>query len=302
MRLLIAGWQGQVARALVEAAPQRPEIKALALGRPALDLCAPATIAGALSDGKPDVAINTAAYTAVDAAETDADAARRLNADGAGLIAKEAARRGAVIIHLSTDYVFDGSAQVAYKPGDTPNPQSVYGVTKLAGEAAVADANPRHLIVRTSWVHGPTGKNFVKTMLRLAETRDEVRVVADQTGCPTYAPHLAEALLTMAEKSRGLPDGASEWGIYHAAGTGQTSWAEFARAIFAASKALGGPSANVINIGTTDYPTPAPRPAFSVLDCSELTCTFGVQLPPWEEGVQACVARCLRDAGDVGSA
>ncbi|MEO0670712.1 MAG: dTDP-4-dehydrorhamnose reductase [Pseudomonadota bacterium] len=304
MRLLIAGWQGQVARALVEAAPQREGITAVALGRPALDLCAPSSIAGALSDGRPDVAINTAAYTAVDAAEDDEAAARRLNAHGAGLIAAEAARRGAAIIHLSTDYVFDGEASGAYLPDAAPNPKSVYGTTKLEGEVAVAAANPRHVIVRTAWVHSSTGHNFVKTMLRLARDRDEVRVVADQVGSPTYAPHLATALLAIAEQVARFRDSEGDgatgddvreapWGVYHAAGSGQTSWADLARAVFAESEKRGGPTAKVVDIATSDYPTAAPRPKNSVLNCGSLEETFGQKLPAWEDGIAACVARCL---------
>ncbi|MEO0799928.1 MAG: dTDP-4-dehydrorhamnose reductase [Pseudomonadota bacterium] len=298
MRILIAGWQGQVARALVEAAAARPSVTALAIGRPALDLCTPATIATALSDGQPDVIINTAAYTAVDQAEDEPDAARRLNADGARMISREAQRRGATIIHLSTDYVFDGTKSGPYQPGDPTNPQSVYGRTKRDGEIAVAEEAGRHLIVRTSWVHSATAKNFVKTMLSLAETRDEVRVVGDQHGCPTYAPHLAEALLTMAEVAVGRSSDDPVWGTYHAAGAGETTWAGLASAVFDASKQNGGPRAEVTAIPTSEFPTKAERPKNSRLDCSALNQAFGISLPHWHDGVDACVSRYIR-ADDV---
>lgn len=293
MRILIAGGHGQVASALISSAARAPEVTALAVGRPALDLCAPATVATALSDGKPDIIINTAAYTAVDKAESEPDIARRLNCDGAEMIAREAHRRGAPIIHLSTDYVFDGAAQVPYKPTDDTNPLSVYGRTKRDGELAVAAANPEHLIVRTSWVHSAVGSNFVKTMLRLAADRDAVSVVSDQIGSPTFAPHLADALITMAtaavrRRNAGLP-----WGTYHATGSGEASWADLAEAVFAASVEYGGPSASVRRITTAEYPTAAPRPANSRLDCTALKAVFGLDLPDWKLGAVACVRENL---------
>jgi len=294
MRLLITGWQGQLARSLVEAAAARPEITALGLGRPALDLCARPSILRTLTDHTPDLIVNTAAYTAVDKAESEPDAAFKLNRDGAGMLAEAAAARGVPIIHVSTDYVFDGAKPSPYVETDATGPLNVYGASKLAGEQAVAAANPRHLILRTAWVHSPFGQNFVKTMLRLAATRPRLGVVADQLGNPTFAPHLAAAILDLAIKIKALKSNDIEWGIYHVAGTGETSWHGLAQAVFAQSKASGGPTAEADPIPASAYPTPAARPHNSRLDCGKLEAAFGVRLPDWREGVTACVSRLLQ--------
>lgn len=293
MRLLIAGWQGQLARALVEIAPGAADIEALAVGRPALDLCEPASITRAMTDFRPDVIINTAAYTAVDKAESQPDAAFALNRDGARLLAEAANRRGAVIIHVSTDYVFDGAKPQPYVEDDATGPLNVYGRSKLEGELAVRVANPRHVIVRTSWVHSATGANFVRTMLRLAAERPTLRVVDDQIGGPTYAPHLAQAILEIARRVAGSSAEAAVWGTYHAAGTGEATWCGFAREVFRVSAEGGGPSASVEAIATAEYPTPARRPMNSRLDCRRLEDTFGVRLPDWRRGVAEGVGRLL---------
>jgi len=292
MRLLIAGWQGQVARALVELAPSAADVEAFAVGRPGLDLCNAATIKRAMTDFHPDVIINSAAYTAVDKAESEQEAAFALNRTGAGLLAEEAAKRGAAIIHISTDYVFDGRKSAPYAETDAVAPQNVYGHSKLQGEQAVRQMNPEHVIARTAWVYSATGSNFVKTMLRLAGERDSLRVVDDQVGNPTYAPHLAKALLEIARKVRHTPR-ADQWGTYHLAGLGDVSWCGFAREVFRVSAELGGPSASVTPISTADYPTPAARPKNSRLDCSKAEQMFGVALPDWREGVRECVMRLL---------
>jgi dTDP-4-dehydrorhamnose reductase len=292
MRLLIAGWQGQVARALVELAPSASDIEAFAVGRPGLDLCNAATIKRAMTDFRPDVIINSAAYTAVDKAESEQDAAFALNRTGAGLLAEEAAKRGAAIIHISTDYVFDGQKPAPYVETDSVAPQNVYGQSKLQGEQAVRQVNDKHIIARTAWVYSATGSNFVKTMLRLAGERDNLRVVDDQTGNPTYAPHLAKALLEIARKVRHEPRD-EQWGTYHLAGRGEVSWCGFAREVFRVSAGQGGPSATVMPITTAEYPTPAARPKNSRLDCNKAEQTFGVTLPDWREGVRECVARLL---------
>jgi dTDP-4-dehydrorhamnose reductase len=294
MRLLITGWQGQLARALVEAAAARPEITALSLGRPALDLCARPSILRSLTEHTPDIVINTAAYTAVDKAEAEPDAAFRLNRDGAGMLAEAAASQGVPIIHLSTDYVFDGAKSTPYVETDATSPRNVYGASKLAGEAAVAAVNPQHIILRTAWVHSPFGQNFVKTMLRIAATKPRLGVVADQHGNPTFAPHLATAILDLAIKIYALKNKEISWGIYHAAGSGETSWHGLAQAVFVRSKALGGPAAEADPISATAYPTPAARPANSRLDCGKLERQFAVRLPDWQVGVDACVARLLQ--------
>lgn len=294
MRLLITGWQGQLARSLVEAAAARPEITALSLGRPALDLCVRPSILRSLSEHTPDLVINTAAYTAVDKAESEPDAAYKLNRDGAGMLAEAATAQGVPIIHVSTDYVFDGRKTTPYVETDPVAPCNVYGASKLAGEQAVAAANPRHIILRTAWVHSPFGQNFVKTMLRLAGSRPRLGVVADQTGNPTYAPHLAAAIVDLAVKIKSLNSNDISWGVYHAAGTGETTWQGLAQAVFARSKALGGPFAEADPIPTSAYPTPAARPANSRLDCGKLERAFAIRLPDWQGGVEACVARLLQ--------
>lgn len=292
MRLLIAGWQGQVARSLVELALKRKDVTALSVGRPALDLCQPSSIKSTLVGDLPDVMINTAAYTAVDRAEAEPDAVFRLNSAGAAAFAEAGAKRGIPIIHLSTDYVFDGNKTAPYTEDDEPAPQSVYGRSKLQSESAVAEANPHHVILRTAWVHSPFGRNFVKTMLDLAETRDEINVVDDQTGSPTYAPHLAEAILGIAQRiAKG--EAPPPWGLYHAANSGAVTWCGLARKVFEVSRASGGPSAKVNAITTAEYPTAAPRPANSRLDCTRLAETFGITLPAWEHGVEDCVKRLL---------
>lgn len=296
MRLLIAGWQGQVARGLVEMAPGAPDVSACAVGRAALDICEAKTIERAMVNTRPDVVINSAAYTAVDKAEAEREQAYAMNRDGAGALARAAAKAGVPIIHISTDYVFDGNQPHPYVEDDATNPVTVYGQSKLAGEEAVRAANPRHIIVRTAWVHSPGGSNFVRTMLRLAAERDHVNVVADQAGNPTYAPHLCNVLLDLARRAQGQSETFAGWGVYHAAGAGITTWQGFAAEVMRASKDLSGPSVPVHAIATADYPTAAPRPANSALDCSKLSRVFGLELPPWQDGVRTCVQRLLQPA------
>ncbi|MEH6488039.1 dTDP-4-dehydrorhamnose reductase [Hyphomonas oceanitis] len=293
--ILVAGRSGQVARALA-ATPLPAAVKLVALGRPDLDLLDPNSITRAMDRVLPDLVINAAAYTAVDQAETDDANAFALNADGAAHLAKAAAERGAPILHLSTDYVFDGSKSGPYVETDPVAPLGVYGASKLAGEKAVAAANPDHLILRTAWVYSAVGKNFVKTMLRLADTRDEVGVVADQVGNPTSAADIAWALIAMAQRIRSGP-AAYVPGVYHMTATGDASWADFAEAIFAASAALGGPSANVNRIGSSEFPAPVKRPGNSRLDCGRLSAAFGVTLPDWQGSTLACVTELVETKG-----
>ena len=295
MRLLIAGAQGQLARAMIELAPSAADVTAFALGRPALDLTAPASVLKTLADFKPDVIVNAAAYTAVDKAESEPDAAMALNADGPARLAEAADRMGAVLIHISTDCVFDGAKPTPYVEDDTTAPLSAYGRSKLAGEAAVRAATVRHIVLRTSWVFSPYGRNFVRGMLELARIRDELRVVDDRYGCPTYAPHLAEAILGVARAVTAAP-GRAPWGIYHAAGTGATTWCGLAREAMRASETCGGPSVPVVAIATPEYPTAAVRPVNSRLDCTKLATAFGVTLPPWQHGVAECVMRLQKGA------
>lgn len=281
MRILVTGRSGQVARALQDT-PCSEGVEIIALGRPELDLDRPDTIGPAVAAARPDVVFSVAAYTAVDAAEADQDAAFRANAEAPGELAKAARRLGAPVLHLSTDYVFDGRKAAAYVETDPTGPATIYGASKLAGEDAVRATQPESLVLRTAWVHAPWGSNFVRTMLRLAQTRGEISVVGDQHGAPTYAPDIAAALLVLA---RGLAERRGPPGVFHMSGAGETTWAEFARAVFKGSAERGGPRAVVLPITTADYPTPAPRPLNSRLACDSLAREWNVRLAAWPEGL-----------------
>ena len=289
--MLVAGRQGQVAQSLAAAA-ESSGVDVLTLGRPELDLTVPGSIAAAIARVEPQVIVNPAAYTAVDKAEQEQDAAFAVNAEGAGQLAKACAIATIPLIHISTDYVFDGTKPSPYVESDRTTPLGVYGDSKLEGERRVAESNPRHVILRTAWIVSPYGGNFVKTMLRLAETRSELGVVDDQCGSPTYAPHLADAILAIAHRISAAPSD-SLWGVYHAAGSGEATWCDVAREVFRQSRALGGPAADVKAITTAEYPTPARRPANSRLDCGKLKQAFGIVLPPWQEGIATCVRALL---------
>lgn len=287
--ILVTGGEGQVARALEAVAASRVRQRAVRrVGRPAFDFDAPDTIAAVLNDVHPAVVVNAAAYTAVDKAETDADAAWRANRDGPALIAAWCAAAGVPLIHISTDYVFDGTKGSPYVETDATNPQGVYGASKLAGEQAVLAAAPA-IVLRTSWVYAAAGKNFVLTMLNAARKLDRLRVVADQRGCPTAAEDLAGAILGIVDRL--ADDGWNDaWsGIYHAAGSGETTWHGLAMAVFQASAQRGGKVPDVEAISTSDWPTPARRPQDSRLDCTKLTVTFGQTLPDWRESVARVV-------------
>lgn len=279
MSILVIGKQGQVARALVRRAAAR-KVEVQLLGRPEFDL--ERVDRAAIAAHRPQVVINTAAYTAVDKAESDVDRAFLVNATAAEAIAAAAASANARVIQVSTDYVFSGDKPEPYLETDATAPASVYGRSKLAGEQGVLSANPHAAIVRTAWVYDASGTNFLRTMLRLAKTRAHLNVVADQRGCPTFASDLADALLTVATND-GVP------GVYHAAGAGEVSWAEFAQEIFVQSAARGGPSAEVTPIPGSEYPTAAKRPTNSRLDCSKLAQNYGVRLRPWREALAHCV-------------
>ncbi|MBZ9772034.1 dTDP-4-dehydrorhamnose reductase [Mesorhizobium sp. CO1-1-8] len=297
MRLVVTGRDGQVAASLVEAGQAAAGVEVVAIGRPQLDLLRPDTVIEAIAAAKPDIVVSAAAYTAVDQAEDEPDLAFAVNAVGAGKVAQAAARLGVPVIHLSTDYVFDGTAPGAYVETDATAPRSVYGASKLAGEQAVASANPRHLILRTAWVYSPFGKNFVKTMLRLAADRDEIAVVADQWGNPTSALDIADAILHAAGQ---LHEGAATSGIYHLAGTGEANWSGFARHILDTSRVFGGPWARVRDIATMDYPTKARRPANSLLSSAKFASAFGWNAPDWRQSTEAVVRRLL--AGETKQA
>ena len=273
MKVVITGAGGQLGQALQASAPA--EAGVVALDRAGLDIGDGDAVAAMVAANTPDLVINAAAYTAVDRAESDADAAWRINATGPGLLAGAAAARGARFIHVSTDFVFDGAGGVPYRPDQATAPLGVYGASKRAGEEAVQAAHPRALIVRTAWVYGATGHNFVRTMLRLMAERDEVRVVADQIGTPTYADGLARALWAL--------DAAGASGIHHWTDSGAASWYDFAVAIQEEALALGllGRAVPVIPIATSDYPTPARRPFYSVLDKASAVALVGAPAPHW---------------------
>jgi dTDP-4-dehydrorhamnose reductase len=230
--------------------------------------------------------VNAAAWTAVDLAEAEPDAARRANETGPSRLAALCAQHGTKLIHVSTDYVFDGGKGAPYVETDAVNPTGVYGATKLAGERAVLAAWPETVVLRTAWVYAETGKNFVRTMLNASRRMDRLRVVADQRGCPTNADDLAAAIIAIADQIAG---GDGLGGIYHATGTGETTWHGFACAIFAAASRLGWPVPIVEPIATADWPTPARRPADSRLDCGKLAARFGMRLPAWQPSLDRAV-------------
>ena len=288
MRVLVIGSQGQVARALLATLP-RHGFDVTVAARPQVDLAKPETIAAAIRHARPQVVINPAAYTLVDRAEDEPDLAMAINADGARAVAAQACEAGAAVIHLSTDYVFDGAKSSPYVETDATAPLGAYGRSKLAGELAVAAANPRHAILRTAWLCSPHGSNFVLTMLRLAGERDELRVVDDQHGAPTFAADIAEAMVPIVAGfgEGGRADGLC--GIFHIASAGEATWCGFARAIMAGSAARGGPCAEVVPIPSRDYPTKAVRPAYSKLSTDKLKRVFGVDMPDWRDALSRCL-------------
>jgi dTDP-4-dehydrorhamnose reductase len=291
VKVLVTGRDGQLARALAETAGAGVQV--VAIGRPELDITDEKSVAAAVARAGPDIVVNAAAYTAVDKAETEPAIAHAVNALGAEHVAKACATSAIPIIHISTDYVFDGTKSGPYLEGDPTAPINVYGGTKLEGEQRVAKACERHLILRTAWVHSPWGVNFVKTMLRLATTRPNIGVVDDQMGSPTYAPHLAAIVLAIAARVSADPAGV-RWGVYHAVGGGETTWYGFAREIFRRAAEQGLPAAEVDAIAAAAYPTPARRPANSRLNCDKLRLALGLELPDWRVGVHDCVARISR--------
>jgi dTDP-4-dehydrorhamnose reductase len=288
LKILLLGRNGQVGWELERALAPLGEVKAF--DRAGLDLADAPRLAAAVRTLQPEVIVNAAAYTAVDKAESERDAAFAVNATGPRVLAEEAKRIGALLVHYSTDYVFDGAKGSPYVEDDTPNPINVYGASKLAGEEAIRKTGCRHLILRTSWVYGPRGKNFMLTMLRLARERPELRVVDDQIGAPTSSLEIARATAAMLARAMQPPE---LTGLYHLAASGETSWCGFTRAIFAQARI----ATPVQPIPTEEYPTPARRPKNSRLDCSRLRDTFGVALAPWEEGLAEALAEHARLSG-----
>ena len=293
MRILVTGASGQLARSLAALDESQPGLAIVVHGRPELDLENPDIIGSLISHVRPDVVVNAAAYTAVDAAERDNTRAFAVNAAGAGAVAAAAAAVGLPVIHISTDYVFAGGEVRPYREDDPTGPRTVYGRSKLAGETAVAAANPDHAILRTAWLYSPYGSNFVKTMLRLAGDRDTIKVVDDQHGNPTYVPDLAEAILRIAKRMLDAPGDPSLRGVFHVVAPDSATWCDFAREIMALSGLSGGPAATIIPITTAEYPTPAERPRNSRLDCGKAQAAFGVELPRRAGSLHKCLNQIL---------
>ena len=290
MRIAVTGSKGQVATSLLERAG--PQLEVLALGRPAFDLTDRGAVIARLEAARPDVIVNAAAYTAVDKAEAEEAIAFQVNGEGAGYVAEAAARLGVPLLHLSTDYVFDGALDRPYREDDPTGPTGAYGRSKLAGEKAVAARCEHSVILRTAWVYSPFGANFVRTMLRLNQTRDEVGVVADQRGNPTSALDIADTLISVAARVKDDSSPALR-GIFHMTGSGEGTWADFAQAVFREAEARGRRATSVKRIATADYPTPAHRPANSRLDNEKLARVYGLSLPDWRGSVATVCARFL---------
>jgi dTDP-4-dehydrorhamnose reductase len=289
MNVLITGCNGQIGWELARGAPREWTVHAT--DRAQLDLGRPESIASLIRSVKPEVIINAAGYTAVDRAEDEPDIAQRVNADAVGILASEARACGAALVHYSTDYIFDGTKTSPYAPEDAPNPQSVYGRTKLAGERAALASRASVLILRTQWVYALRGRNFVLAILRQASLKPELRIVSDQTGSPTWARAIARATIDMVSSSiRGSPGdrhfGGHE-GAYHLACAGSTTWFDFARAVFEETKVT---PPRLTPVSTQEYAAKASRPAHSTLDCSRTASVFGVQLAQWRQALHEAVS------------
>lgn len=287
-RVLILGANGQVGRELQRSFADAREL--IALDRRHADLANTEQLRDAVRRAAPEIILNAAAYTAVDRAESDRDVAFAINARAPRILAHEAARLDALFIHYSTDYVFDGGKDTPWLESDPTGPLNFYGASKLAGEQAIAEAGGRHLILRTSWVYGPHGKNFLLTMLRLAGERDHLSIVDDQTGAPTTSIAIADATRTVIDEI--LSGAHQDWpGIYHLSCVGATTWYSFAREIFARAGPLLAKTPRLVPIESKDYPTPAKRPRNSVLSNQKLESRFGVRMPTWEEALDAALAQ-----------
>ena len=281
MKVLLTGCDGQLGRCFLDRAPKEWEI--LATDYKDLDITSQVSVTAAFEDFKPDIVVNAAAYTAVDKAEEDSDTAYAINALGAKYLADSCKAGNAFMVHVSTDYVFDGSATKPYQEGDAISPNSVYGKTKAEGEAFVHASGAEHVTIRTSWVFSEYGNNFVKTMLRLGQERTELGVVADQYGGPTYAGDIAAAIITII-KQRDAGK-ALKSGLYHYCGTPMTSWAGFAKEIFSQAAKLNMlPNKVTVNeITTADYPTPAARPAYSMMNCEKIQNLHAISQSSWHK-------------------
>jgi dTDP-4-dehydrorhamnose reductase len=290
-RILVTGAAGQVGRELM-ALPPSPDLELIGADRGALDIRRADQVLAAMTYARAELVINLAAYTAVDKAEDEPLEAMAINRDGAGLLAQTCQRRGVALIHVSTDYVFDGAQPGAWQPHDETAPLSTYGRSKAEGEELVRDALREHVILRTSWVHGAHGRNFVRTMLGRLGQAAELRIVDDQRGCPTAAVDLARALAVIARVV--LADPIAVAGTYHYCNSGCTTWYRFAQAIFARAKGHGHEPPRLVPIPTSEYPTRARRPANSELDCTSTLATFAVARPSWRDSLPPVVDALLK--------
>lgn len=294
MRIVVTGRLGQIAQSLVERGPGS-NMEVLTLARPEIDLARSADLTDVLGALRPQAVVSAAAYTAVDLAESEPALAYQINANGAEAVARATARLRIPIVHLSTDYVFDGTLDRPYREDDVPRPINVYGSSKLLGEQLVAAANANHAILRTAWVYSPFGKNFARTMLSLAGSRDEISVVGDQCGAPTSALDIADGIFKILHNLVARLDDPAIRGVFHMTGGGETNWAEFATAIFAASATNSGPFSRVRTIASSEYATQARRPLNSRLDNTRLAGSHGVRLPPWRDSIPETIARILAE-------
>lgn len=284
MRWLVVGADGQLGTDLCEVLAAAGHL-VVGVDYPSIDITdAPATTAAA-ADAGADVVVNAAAYTAVDKAESEPELAAKINAEAPGILAEEAAKAGALCVHYSTDYVYDGTRQTAYEETDSPNPLSVYGRTKLDGDRAVQAAGGRHLIFRLSWVYGARGTNFMLRIIAAARQQDTLRVVNDQTGCPTWSRLIAETTALALKQVLAAADPGAFTGIYHLASSGTTTWHGFASAIVNRMPTGEKKCAAVLPIASAEYPSAVRRPAWSVLSCEKLARTFGLRLPGWEDSL-----------------
>ena len=290
MKVLVTAAQGQVGHALTNRQADSA-LEIVSLSRSKLDITDPTSIQLAVDQFKPDVLVNAAAYTAVDKAESDQATAFLANAMGAENLAHTCQQLGIPLIHISTDYVYDGEKSVAYVEDDIARPLNVYGASKLAGDQAIAASLDQYIILRTSWVFGQQGNNFVKTMLRLGKERDELGVIDDQHGCPTAAEDIAATILCLCESIR---TGKGDWGLYHYCGQPATSWYGFAASIFDRAKDMGFDlGVKVKPIPSRDYPTPAKRPKSTILDCNKIKTRYNIDQPDWRARLDAIIlAEC----------
>ena len=283
-RILLIGKVGQVGWELRRTLA--PMARVVCVDFPEIDLTSGDSIRQWVAQASPGIVINAAAYTAVDKAESEEDRAMKINGVAPGILAEEAKKSGALLVHYSTDYVFDGTKTRPYVETDPPNPLGTYGRTKLAGDEAVRAAGGAHLIFRLCWVYGALGQNFMLTMMRLAREREKMRVVSDQVGCPTWSRMIAETTAQAVKQAVAAGDPSAGTGTYHLAASGATSWHGFAQAIVDLMPAEGRKCTRVEAIPSSEYPTPTRRPAYSVLGCDKLERTFGLRLPPWDESLK----------------